>query len=178
MELTELDLPGVYLIKQKDFSDLRGNFVKTFHQSTFLEYGLCGDFKESFFSENKKNVIRGMHFQIPPADHHKLVTVYGGRILDVIVDLRSGNNFGKYMTVELSREDATAVYIPSGCAHGFLSLTENSVVNYMTSTEHSPENDKGIHFESFGFNWPVDNPIMSERDQKFLSLTEFKGVFK
>jgi dTDP-4-dehydrorhamnose 3,5-epimerase len=177
MELIELDLPGVYLIKQRNFSDLRGNFVKTFHRTTFLEYGLCGDFKESFFSESKKNVIRGMHFQVPPADHHKLVTIYAGSILDVIVDLRSGENFGKYISVELSREDATAIYIPKGCAHGFLSLTEGSVVNYMTSTEHSPENDRGIRFDSFGFNWPVDNPIMSDRDQAFPGIEEFKGVF-
>lgn len=177
MELIELELPGIYLIKQRDFSDLRGNFVKTFNHTTFLKFGLCGEFKESFFSESKKNVIRGMHFQIPPSDHHKVVTVYAGSILDVIVDLRSGENFGKYITVELSREDATAVYIPEGCAHGFLSLTEGAVVNYMTSTEHSPENEKGIHYESFGFDWPVENPIMSERDQGFLCLEEFKGIF-
>ena len=132
MQIVETKLPEVYLIDQQTFRDSRGDFFKTYHMSSFNQLGLQTKFTESFFSTSKKDVIRGMHFQLPPYDHDKIVTVFSGKILDVVLDLREGNNFGKYISVELSEETYRSIYIPRGCAHGFLALEKNVVVNYMT----------------------------------------------
>jgi len=106
MKVLKTDLPGLFLIQSDVFKDQRGIFVKTFHVETFKKLGLEMDFKESFFSISKKNVIRGMHFQLPPDDHVKLVYCAYGRILDVVVDIRKGSpTYGKYVSQHLNEDN-------------------------------------------------------------------------
>ncbi len=120
-----------------------------------------------------------MHFQIPPAAHVKLVYVTSGIILDVVLDIRKGSpTYGKYISAELSEKNRKMMYIPIGCAHGFLSLKNNSCVIYLQTTMYSKDNDAGIHIDSFGMDWGVSSPIMSTRDQAFPALQEFKTPFK
>jgi dTDP-4-dehydrorhamnose 3,5-epimerase len=120
----ELRIPGVYLVDNFRAKDERGIFVKTFHKDSSKEIGFNEEFKESFYSQSVKDVIRGMHFQAPPFDHNKLVYVTAGKILDVILDIRSSSpTFGKAVSVELD-EFGSSVLIPKGCAHGFLTLSE------------------------------------------------------
>lgn len=177
MKFNETEIPGVYGIEFFHAGDDRGSFTKTFHSEEFEMYGLESRFRESFFSVNKKNVIRGMHFQKPPHDHAKLVYCTSGRILDVILDLRKNSHtFGKCVAVEISADNHTGVYMPKGVAHGFCCLTDATMI-YLTSTVHNPEADSGVLYNSFGFDWPVKHPVMSVRDGKFPSFEELKSPF-
>lgn len=180
MELIKTELEGVFIIKNNIFKDIRGKFIKTYHKLDFEKNNLCTDFQESYFSVSDKNVIRGMHFQLPPDDHEKLVYVAKGKILDVILDLRKeSKTFGKYISIELSDENGYSVYIPRGLAHGFKSLEDGSIMVYNVSTVYSSKCDYGVKWDSFGFDWDIENPIMSERDKNFETFEEFskKEVF-
>jgi dTDP-4-dehydrorhamnose 3,5-epimerase len=171
-------LNGLYLIKPFHYEDERGSFVKTFHKASFAERGLETEFEESFYSESTKGVIRGMHFQLPPCDHAKLVFATSGEVLDVVLDLRKNEGtYGRYQSFQLSAENKHMLYIPSGMAHGFCALTDRATLFYFTGTMHSKTHDCGVRYDSFGFPWPVENPIASERDRKFLPLGEFDSPF-
>lgn len=119
MKIKELEISGVFLIDNFHVEDERGVFVKTFHVEQFQEAGLETHFQESYYTQSVKGVIRGMHFQVPPGDHHKLVYLTEGEVLDVIVDLRrSSSTFQRAIGVTL-KSFGSSVYIPKGCAHGF-----------------------------------------------------------
>lgn len=169
---------GLKLIETNHFQDERGLFHKYFSKGDFSALGLDTDFKESYYSINKKDVIRGMHFQIPPADHTKLVYVTSGKIIDVCLDIRKkSKTFGKCFSVELSGKTAKCVYIPKGFAHGFVSLEDNTCVHYMQTTCYNKDCDKGISYDSFGFDWCVKNPIVSGRDKMHPRFEEFVSPF-
>ena len=175
MNFIKTQLDGVYEIENKKIEDYRGSFVKTFNKSVFSEHGLDSDFKESFYSISKKNVLRGMHFQLPPYDHAKLVYVTQGEILDVVVDIRKlSPTYGKYFSIRLSDKNRKSLYMEKGFAHGFLTLSDSATVVYLINSEYSPEHDTGIHWNSFGFNWPNSQPIISKRDELLLDLTDIK----
>ena len=131
-------------------------------------------FKESFYSVSRKSVLRGMHFQLPPNDHAKLVYVVSGEILDVAVDLRrESRTYGEHVTKLLNAESAQSLYMEKGMAHGFMVMSDMATVVYLTSTVHAPESDQGIHWDSFGCDWGQDKPIVSERDSSFSPLHDF-----
>lgn len=159
--------------------DTRGFFVKTFHTPSFKKLGLNTLFKEEYYSISKKNVIRGMHFQLPPHDHIKLVYCISGKVMDVVVDLRLGSpSYGKHLSIDLSFKKKNMVYIPKGIAHGFCSLSKSSILIYKTSTVHFPKNDTGIRWNSANISWPNKNLIISDRDKSFPTLKEFKSPFR
>ncbi len=179
MTFEPTDIPGVYIVQFFHANDTRGLFVKPLHRSTFEKYGLNGDFPESFYSVNRKGVIRGMHFQLPPDDHEKLVYCPAGRLIDVVLDIRQNSPaFGKHIRIELTETNHLGVYMPKGVAHGFESLEDNTVMTYLTSTEHAPASDAGIRYNSFGCEWQSDRPVISERDLGFPAFDEFKTPFK
>jgi dTDP-4-dehydrorhamnose 3,5-epimerase len=154
-------------------------FVKPFHQSSLENLGLTAHFPESFYSINEENVIRGMHFQLPPHDHDKIVYCSKGKLLDVVLDLRSNSKtFGKSMSFLIKENSFKGIYIPAGMAHGFASLEKGTIMTYLTSTEYHPDSDAGIRFDSFGFDWKIDNPILSDRDMTFPSFQDFNSPFK
>ena len=158
--------------------DIRGSFIKIFHAEFFKEMRFATDFKEEYFSTSVKNVLRGMHFQTPPADHVKLVCCLEGAVKDVVVDLRKkSSTFGKHCTFELSAEKSNMLYIPKGFAHGFLTLSEQATMLYNVTSVYSPENDKGILWNSCGIDWQCDAPIISSRDQNHPPLAEFDSPF-
>jgi dTDP-4-dehydrorhamnose 3,5-epimerase len=178
MEIVKTKLSNVFIVEPNIFSDDRGDFVKIFNNEIFQKQNFDANFKESYYSASKKNVIRGMHFQNPPADHAKLVYVTRGKILDVVLDIRVGSpTFGQFTTAELSAKNHKAIYISSGFAHGFLSLQNDSYVIYLQTSIYSPENDGGININSFGMKWGVKNPIVSKRDQNFPNFSDFKSPF-
>jgi len=179
MKIEETKINGLFLIKPKIFSDNRGKFIKVYHDKTFNEFGLDARFVESYYSVSNKNVIRGMHFQIPPEDHNKLVYVTAGKIIDVVLDIRKkSKTFGEFETFELSSDNGYCVYIPAGCAHGFISLRDNTIVTYMQTSMFDSKCDKGIKYNSFGFDWNCDNPILSDRDRKFPMLCDYDSPFE
>lgn len=174
----ELNIPGVFEIDMFHAGDDRGMFVKPYHKNTLNEQGLVSEFRESFYSTNKKGVIRGMHFQHPPHDHAKIVYCTHGRLLDVILDIRVGSpTYGKATCIELSSDNFKAAYLPTGVAHGFCVLEDDTTMIYLTSTVHSSTADDGLLFNSFDFEWPISNGIHSERDLEFKPLAEFDSPF-
>lgn len=174
----ELAISGVYRVKNFVAEDHRGLFVKTFHNGLFEAIGFHDLFRESYYSVSKKNVLRGMHFQQPPYDHEKLVSVSAGKILDVILDIRKTSpTYGKFVAVEIP-EHSHSVFIPRGCAHGFLTLSDTATVTYSVTTVYQKEADDGIRWNSFGFRWPVADPILSERDRSFGSLQQQSSIFE
>lgn len=174
MKIEETILEGVYIISNFNATDDRGLFVKTYNKEFFESHNIDFEIKESYFSVSKKNVIRGMHFQLPPYDHSKLVYVSAGGIIDVVVDLRKNSKtFKQYISVELSAENKKSIFIPSGFAHGFKSLEEKTITVYNVSSEYNSNTDFGILYSSIYFDWKVENPIISERDLQFENLDSF-----
>ncbi len=170
---------GLFIIETNNFKDNRGNFQKLYNFDYFKDQGLDTDFKELYYSVSKKDVIRGMHFQTPPFDHTKLVYVSTGSIIDVVIDLRiSSRTYLQNLSIELNAEDGKYLYIPKGFAHGFLSKENNTIVNYAQTSCYNKEHDCGILYNSIDFNWGTDNPIVSDRDLSFATLSTFTSPFK
>jgi dTDP-4-dehydrorhamnose 3,5-epimerase len=169
---------GLLCLEPKVHADNRGDFVKTFHDGLFRDFGVTFKIREEFFSTSGKDVLRGMHFQVPPADHAKLIYCIKGAVLDVVVDLRrSSSTYGQVHAEELSEVRRNAVFIPSGFAHGFLALTSESVMIYKTDAVYAPQCDAGIRWDSFGFRWGTTAPILSERDACLPLLLDFTSPF-
>jgi dTDP-4-dehydrorhamnose 3,5-epimerase len=161
-----------------DRPDERGSFVKSFQSSVFTDLGIENHFVETFYTRSHANVIRGMHFQLPPGDGAKLVYCLQGEILDIALDLRVDSaTFGQYCTFRLSGEDATAAYIPAGMAHGFCVLNGPALMMYHVTSEYHPSLDTGIRWDSFGFEWPCSSPVISNRDADLPLLADFESPF-
>jgi dTDP-4-dehydrorhamnose 3,5-epimerase/CDP-3, 6-dideoxy-D-glycero-D-glycero-4-hexulose-5-epimerase len=178
MILIETPIHDLKILEPKIFEDSRGRFIKTYNNNFFQTNGLNLTMKESYYSISNKDVIRGMHFQTPPFDHMKLVYVPAGKIMDVILDIRKNSpTFGQYFICELSSDNGKVLIIPKGLAHGFKSLQDNTNVTYMQTSCYAPNNDGGIRYDSFGFNWECESPKLSDRDQSFPTLKEFDSPF-
>lgn len=171
-------MPGCFHIEYVNRCDERGSFVKTFQSTAFREFGLESSFNESFYSTSAAGVLRGMHFQLPPADGGKLVHCLQGAVLDVALDLRLGSpTFGKYATFDLKAGDLSAVYMPRGVAHGFLTRGAPATLIYYVSSEYDPDLDAGVLWDSFGMEWPNSFPVLSSRDRSFPRLSELATPF-
>lgn len=178
MEIIKTPFEGLLVLQTVNFRDNRGGFQKLFNYDFFKENSLDYDFKEFYYSVNKVNVLRGMHFQTPPFDHTKVVYVSKGRIRDVVLDIRKDSKtYGKCFSIELDEQKGQYLYIPKGFAHGFVSLGDGSIVNYAQTTCYAKENDCGIDATSIGFDWGIDNPIRSGRDLTFEKLIDFNSPF-
>ena len=178
MKKIQTAIDGVYIIQHDNFKDNRGVFVKTYNLSTFAMLDLDLEIKERYFSISHKNVIRGMHFQIPPKDHVKLVSIIHGSILDVVLDIRTASpTYGQCYSFRIKAEEWKTIYIPEGFAHGFKALQDNTIVEYNQTTEYDPICDDGILFDSFGFDWNIENPITSKRDLGFVPFLNFRSPF-
>ena len=178
MKLFETKIRGLKILEPKVFKDSRGIFLKTFNYDFFYENGLDINIKETYFTISHKNVIRGMHFQVPPHDHIKTVYVPNGKIIDVVLDIRKkSQTYGEYFSTEISSDNGIVLIIPKGLAHGFRALEDNTNVTYMQTTCYSPEHDKGIRYNSFGFSWSCDSPKLSKKDIEFPIFKKFDSPF-
>ena len=168
-------IDGCFLFRLNPrFEDERGVFVKPLHLDFLKNHGVEFECRESFISYSKYNVLRGMHFQTPPHDHAKIVSCLDGEIFDVVVDLRpQSKTYRKALSFRLKGASGEALYVPSGCAHGFQVLSPAGAwVAYYTSREHHAESDRGILWSSIPIEWPQKDPLVSARDQKFPKLGE------
>ncbi len=178
MQFTETPLEGAFLITPKAKRDPRGEFIKIFNRIQYEENGVDFGTREIFFSTSFSNVIRGMHFQAPPYEHDKIIFCAEGVILDVLLDLRkSSDTYGTAFSQELSSQNRLTVLVPRGLAHGFLSLASHSVVVYATDCEYSDSHERGVRWDSFGFDWRCRDPILSDRDQNLPSLADIESPF-
>ena len=171
-------LDGVFLRRLDKIGDARGSFVKPFHRPSLAEIGINFEVAEFFYSFSIRGALRGMHFQVPPNDHDKIVCCMDGSVLDVVVDLRrSSPTFGRSVAFDLDCRGPAIVFIPRGCAHGFLTRSETATLAYLVSTAHTPTDDRGVRWDSLGFAWPDAAPIVSDRDKSFPALSEFETPF-
>ena len=171
MIFNETKLKGAFIIEVEKREDHRGYFTRTFCTDEFKKHDLAFEFVQGNMSHTlKQNTIRGMHYQMNGAEEVKLVRCTKGSILDVIVDLRKGSStYGQYISVELSEDNLKQIYVPREFAHGFLTLTDHVEVSYLVSAFYSPGKEKGIRWDDpfFGIKWPIDNPVLSEKDANF-----------
>lgn len=164
MDILECNLKGAYIIEGKRFIDNRGELIKPY-SINFMPDNINLDFKETWFTKSKRDVIRGMHLQIHPYACEKLVSAISGKVLDVLLDLRKDSpTYGEIFEFELSGEKVHSLYIPKGVAHGYKVL-EDSIVMYMATEVNVSKCDVGIRWDSFGYDWKVGNPIISEKDK-------------
>jgi len=170
---TRLEIPDVILVEAKAFNDDRGFFVETYKNSEFTANGISDRFVQDNYSYSKRHVLRGLHYQKEPKAQSKLVAVFHGCIFDVAVDIRRGSpTYGKWVSIELSDEGQTMVYVPRGFAHGFCVLSSEASVVYKTTEEYSPDLERGIVWNDgdIAIEWPVSTPILSPRDAAFPTL--------
>ncbi|ONN27377.1 dTDP-4-dehydrorhamnose 3,5-epimerase [Thermosipho affectus] len=172
-------IEGLYIIEPTVFGDNRGFFMESWNKKEFSEIGLDIDFVQDNHSRSKKDVLRGLHFQVK-YPQGKLVRVVRGIVFDVAVDLRKNSpTFGKWYGVILSEENKKMFYIPEGFAHGFLVLSDEADFLYKTTEYYYPEYDAGVIWNDPDINikWPfeeygIKEPILSEKDKKLPQLKE------
>lgn len=169
-----LNIPDLILIEPTVFSDARGFFMETYKYDDFVKIGISSFFVQDCFSLSiKKGIIRGLHYQNSPMEQGKLVRVSFGEIFDVAVDIRKGSPYyGKWASVILSAENKKALYIPAGFAHGFCALTDVSAVAYKYTQTYSEQHYRGVVWNDpdIGIDWPVKEPILSDKDSKLPTL--------
>jgi dTDP-4-dehydrorhamnose 3,5-epimerase/CDP-3, 6-dideoxy-D-glycero-D-glycero-4-hexulose-5-epimerase len=173
MKIEELEIKGCFKITTKRIDDIRGFLQKIIEEKTFENFDFT--IKEVFFARNKKNVIRGMHFQKPPFEVSKIAGCISGEILDVLLDINpNSETFGESLGIKLSEENSIFLFIPKGIAHGYKVLSETSNVLYLQSDFFNASEDASIHYNSFGFNWGIENPILSKKDEKAESFEDYQ----
>ncbi|MGU3454639.1 dTDP-4-dehydrorhamnose 3,5-epimerase family protein [Methylobacterium fujisawaense] len=177
-EIQTSDIPGVVAIRAPGSRDSRGSFHKLMHAPSLAAVGLRTDFAEIYCSTSTRGVIRGMHFQVPPHQHAKLVWCLSGTVTDVVLDLRRNfPSYGRAVAFELDADAPVGVYIPEGCAHGFAVRSGEAKLLYLVTSVHAPAADAGIRWDSFGFDWGIPHPILSDRDRAHHALDTFDTPF-
>jgi dTDP-4-dehydrorhamnose 3,5-epimerase len=170
---------GCFELELQPALDARGSFLKVFQSSVLVGLGLPFDLRELFVTRSRRDVVRGLHFQGPPSDVAKLVACLEGSVLDAVVDLRVGSpTYLQHCVVELSADRANAIFVPHGCAHGFLATSDDALMLYAQSGEYDAEHEGGVLWSSVGIDWPVADPVLSDRDASFVTLAEFDSPFR
>lgn len=169
MKATPLAIPDVVLIEPRVFGDARGFFCESFNQQAFnTAIGLDVSFVQDNHSKSGKNVLRGLHYQLPPKAQGKLVRVIAGEVFDVAVDIRKDSpTFGKWVGEVLSADNRRQLWIPPGFAHGFLVLSDAAEFLYKTTDYYSPTHERSIRWDDpdLAIDWPLSGrPEMSEKD--------------
>lgn len=181
MNFTKCEIEGLLILEPQVFGDERGHFFESFNQSEFEKaVGLPINFVQDNQSLSNKNVVRGLHFQKPPFDQGKLVRVVRGAVLDVVVDIRrKSTTYGKYFSILLSEENKTQFWVPSGFAHGFATLEDQTIFQYKCTNYYQPSSEDCVIWndETLKIDWQVQDPIISDKDQKGKSWREFSTPF-
>lgn len=178
MKIIKTKIKGCYNIEPIVHLDSRGSLVKIFQEEQFRQHNLLTSFEEEFYSVSRQGVLRGLHFQSPPAAYTKIVCCIFGEVFDAIVDLRNGSpTYGQYETFILNTESNHMLYLPPGVAHGFYVLSASAIILYKTSVLHSPKSDGGVHWDSAGIPWPNKPLVVSNRDAQLPALKDFKSPF-
>jgi len=175
-----LSILDVILIEPKSFEDSRGFFLENYHEELFQNHQIHSKFIQDNMSYSKKNILRGLHFQLNPKAQAKLVSVINGEIFDVAVDIRKNSStYGKWVGEILSSTNHKSLFIPEGFAHGFCVLSDDAYVMYKTSEYYFPELEKGIMWNdsSIGISWPINEPILSEKDLNLSLLSNVENNF-
>ncbi len=182
MQIEKFDIDGLLLVKPQIFEDERGYFFESFNQKKFGELtGMDLDFVQDNESKSDKNVVRGLHIQLPPFAQGKLVRVIRGKVLDVAVDVRRNSpTFGQYQSVILCGENKQQFFVPPGFAHGFAVLENNTIFCYKCTNYYNKQSERSIAWNDadIAIDWGISNPILSEKDEKMsLAFQSFDSPF-
>jgi dTDP-4-dehydrorhamnose 3,5-epimerase len=168
LNIVATDFAGLVVIEPRVFEDARGFFMETFHSERFAAAGLPTNFVQDNHSLTRRNVIRGLHYQIEHPQG-KLVRAIRGQVFDVAVDLRRGSaTFGRWFGIELSETNRKQVFIPVGFAHGFCALTDMAEVIYKCTDVYHPAGERTIVWNDTDLNvrWPIEEPVLAEKDKR------------
>ncbi len=180
MKVQQTGFEGLYIIQPSVFEDKRGYFFESWNQQKFREQGLDFKFVQDNQSMSAANVLRGLHFQVPPWEQGKLVQVTQGSALDVVVDLRKDQpTFGQNYKLVLSSREKNMLWIPPGFAHGFLTLEDNTVFFYKCTQLYNKESERAILWNDpqLNIDWGIENPVVSEKDKSAMNFRDFNSPF-
>ena len=171
MKIIKTELPGLLIIEPKVFGDARGYFFESWNQAAFEAAGITNKWVQDNESKSCHGVLRGLHYQAAPYTQAKIVRVFTGTVLDVVVDIRKGSpTYGKHVAVELSAENKRQLYIPRGFAHGFAVLSDEAVFAYKCDNVYMPSAERGIMFNDpdLAIDWRIDvsKALLSDKDKK------------
>src|ERR1700747_2111993 len=179
MQRIETSLPGVYELRPVVHRASRGAFLETYHNAKFADLGIKDTFLQDNHSISSRGTLRGLHYQLQHAQA-KLCRVIEGEALDVAVDIRVGSpHFGQWASVVLSAKEQNQIYIPRGFAHGYLALSERVQFLYKCTDFYNPQDERGILWSDpqIGITWNVTNPIISDKDSHFTTLSQTSKEF-
>ena len=175
MRVSQTTLPGVLLIEPDVHRDSRGFFLETYHAEKYRACGIAGPFVQDSHSRSLRDTVRGLHLQVGPRAQGKLVRVIEGEIYDVAVDVRLGSPaFGQWVGVTLAASNFRQCYLPPGFAHGFAVTSDVAQVEYKSTGVYDPASEIGIAWNdsALAIAWPVDQPLLSDRDRRHPPLAE------
>ena len=176
-----LTIPDIVLVRPGKFEDARGFFRESYRASAFEAAGITVGFSQDNLARSTRGVLRGLHYQLPPAEQGKLVGVVQGRVWDVAVDLRvGGSTYGQWVAHELDVETGELLWIPPGFAHGYVVLSDVALVSYKVTTEYRGDLDRGVLWNdpALAIDWPVDDPVVSAKDQAQPPLDRADNPFR
>jgi dTDP-4-dehydrorhamnose 3,5-epimerase len=174
LRFVRLGIPGAFLVELEPLADERGFFARSFCEREFADAGLASRMVQSSLSWNpRRGTLRGLHYQAAPREEAKLVRCVRGRIYDIVVDLREESHiFRQHLAIELSADERTAIYVPPGVGHGFLTLTDDCEVHYSMSEEFDAASSRGVRWNdpAFGIVLPEEVRVISPRDASYPDL--------
>lgn len=178
----QLEIGGCYLITPTVFMENTCDLIRIFNDTQFNIYGLSTEFKEEYYAIAKPGVVRGMHFQLPPGEHDKLITCLSGEIQDIVIDLRKeSKTYSKYTIVELNEDNRNLMYIPRGCAHGYyIKGNKEALVYYKVTKPFIKELTGGVYWDSLDIPWEFKGKMKVETediDKTWPKFEEFKSPF-
>jgi dTDP-4-dehydrorhamnose 3,5-epimerase len=174
MRVIATELPGVLIIEPQVFEDRRGFFFEPYNLARYAEHGIDVAFVQDNHSRSARGTLRGLHYQAPPGQA-KLVRVAVGEVFDVAVDIRWGSpTYGRWVGVTLSAENHRQLFVPTGFAHGFCVVSETADFLYKVTSYYDPSAERGIAWDdpALGIEWPVEAPILSDRDRQHPRLAD------
>lgn len=179
MEISELGISGLLVIKPQRFNDERGYFMESFQELRYKEL-ITLPFIQDNVSVSKKGVLRGLHLQSPPSAQGKLVQVLRGAVMDVAVDLRKQSpTYGQHVCIELSQENGLQFYMPPGFAHGFQALEDDTIFTYKCTAYYNASHELTIRWDdpNLGIPWPISPVLTSSKDDLGAFFESFNSPF-
>lgn len=180
MNVIATEFRGLLIIEPKVYRDERGYFTESWNHKAFAEAGIDHHFEQDNQSGSVRDVVRGLHFQVPPFEQGKLVRVLAGAVIDIVVDLRKSEpTFGKHFSITMKAPGFTMLYIPPGFAHGFRTLEDNTLFSYKCTRIYDAASERSIRWNDpdLAIDWGIANPLLSAKDQAAPLFKDFDSPF-
>ena len=180
MKIINTPLDGLLVFAPEIYEDDRGYFFESWNKKIFKKLGLNYEFNQDNQSLSKYGVLRGLHFQNPPYAQGKLVRVVKGKVLDVVVDIRSDSStYGSHYKIELSETNKLIFWIPPGFAHGFITLENDTIFSYKCTSVYNKQSEQALLWsdKTLNIDWQIKKPIVSQKDQNAIKFLSFKSKF-